>query len=422
MKLLDQSTIDAVVDPRAYASGQVDTALEEFRRDAPFSKITPSGFDPFWLVSKHKDLLEVERRDADFANGLRSTGVVRKGIERGITALTGEPNLIRTVVSVDGREHRALRGIIFPHVSPRSIRQMEAEVREIARRAVNSMLEKAPRLDFATDVAFLYPLRVIMSAMGIDASDEPFMLKLTQEIFSSTDPDLNRERVDVTPDQQLQALDSTMSDLESYFDEVAKRYRKNPGDNLSSLIANAKIDGDYLTRRQLMGYYIVMATAGHDTTSNALGGAFWILCERPDILTQLRSQDVDLGPFIEETLRWVTPVKHFMRTARHDTTLNGHEIAAGDWLMLSYHSANRDEEVFDRPFEFSLDRSPNRHVAFGYGPHVCLGQHLARLELRVFWEELLPKIASASLTGEPQRTSSNFVCGPKYLPVEITLK
>jgi cytochrome P450 len=170
-----------------------------------------------------------------------------------------------------------------------------------------------------------------------------------------------------------------------------------------------------------MGYYIIAATAGHDTTSSTTAGALWALAERPELWQRLQNDPSLVGGLIEESIRWVTPVKHFMRTATEDTELAGQKIAKGDWMMLSYPSGNRDEAVFDAPFEFRIDRSPNRHVAFGYGAHVCLGQHLARMEMRILWEELLQRVASIELDGTPKRMAAAFVCGPKSVPIRFKL-
>ena len=166
-----------------------------------------------------------------------------------------------------------------------------------------------------------------------------------------------------------------------------------------------------------MSYYIIVATAGHDTTSNTTTGGLWALLEDPDQFDKVKNNPGQIDGFVEESIRWVTPVKHFMRTATGDTELRGQKIAKGDWLMLCYPSGNRDEEHFDNPFKFDVERSPNKHVAFGYGAHICLGQHLGRMEMRILWEELFPRLKSIELAGTPKRTEANFVCGPKSVPV-----
>ncbi|MBK6490244.1 MAG: cytochrome P450 [Sphingomonadales bacterium] len=412
-----------IVDPHAYAAGDpVDDAFRTIRANHPLAIAEPEGMEPFWVVGRHADIMEVERQPDVFHNGDKSTFLTLKendGMVRFITG--GEPNLIRSLVSVDGQEHKDLRAVVFPSVTPKAVRPMEEDIRAIAKQFVADMLERAPKCDFATDVAFLYPLRVIMTVLGVPQDDEAFMLKLTQELFSSGDPELNRDRKEVNPAEALDGLRRTMEELENYFGGVTEKFRANPTAHINSLIANATINGEFLNRRQLMGYYIIAATAGHDTTSNTTAGAMWALAERPHLLDEMQADPSKVAAFVEESIRWVVPVKHFMRSATRDIELAGQAIKAGDWMMLSYQSANRDEAVFVDPFDYRIDREPNRQIAFGYGQHVCLGQHLARMEMRILWEELLPHLKSVELAGTPRRTISNFVCGPKHVPIRFTL-
>lgn len=421
---IEASLAAAIVDPHAYADGdRVDAAFTAIRAGSPFAVAQPEGYDPFWVVSRHADLLAVEKQADIFHNGDRSTFLSPRESAAMVKMITGgEPNLIRSLVSVDGQEHKDLRGIIFPAVTPRALKAMEEDMRRIAREFVDHMLAFDGRCDFAADVAFLYPLRVIMSVLGVPPEDEPFMLRLTQELFSSGDPELNRDGREVTPTEALMSLKATADELEAYFGDVTRRFRANPSAHVNSLIANATINGEYLNHRQLMGYYIISATAGHDTTSNTTAGAMWALAEDPAMLAALQADPSRISAFIEESIRWTVPVKHFMRSAVTDTEVAGQTVRAGDWLMLAYQSANRDEAVFDDPFRFRLDREPNRQIAFGYGQHVCLGQHLARMEMRILWEELLPKLSGIALDGRPERTISNFVCGPKHVPVRFTVQ
>jgi cytochrome P450 len=283
------------------------------------------------------------------------------------------------------------------------------------------MLSFDGECDVAQDVAFLYPLRVIMTVLGVPQEDEPFMLKLTQELFNNADPELNRRRAELTPEEQLKSLWETTMELENYFAAVTRRYRENPTSEINSLIANARIGDDYLNHRQLMGYYIIAATAGHDTTSNTTAGAMWALAERPQLLRQMQDNPEAINAFVEESIRWEVPVKHFMRSAVSDCEIAGKQIKVGDWLMLSYQSGNRDESVWADPFEFRMDREQNPQIAFGYGVHVCLGQHLARMEMRILWEELFKRLKSVEMNGAGERTISNFVCGPKHVPIRFAV-
>lgn len=419
---LHQSLAEAIVDGRAYADGdRIDEVFRRIRSEAPLDIAEPDGYDPFWVVSRHADIKEIERQPNLFHNGDRATVVQTRANAAKIREVTGgEANMSRSVVTVDGKEHKDLRGVLFPHLTPRSVRPMEDKVRKIASEFADQMLELGGECDFAKQVAFLYPLRVLMAFMGVPREDEPMMLKLTQEIFSANDPDLNRSGKQLTPEEALHATLASMAEMETYFLDVTKRLRSEPDGGLNSLIANARIDGDYLTRRQLLSYYVTVATAGHDTTSNATAGIMWALAERPHLFEQVAHDRSLIPALVDEGVRWVTPVKHFMRAATADCELAGQKIAKGDWLMLCYSSANRDDLVFDDPYAFRLDRKDNPQLAFGYGVHVCLGQHLARLEMRVLLEELFDRLASVELSGTPARTISNFVCGPKRVPIRFT--
>jgi hypothetical protein len=248
------------------------------------------------------------------------------------------------------------------------------------------------------------------------------MLKLTQELFGTQDPDVNRAGKEVgTAEDALKMINETIFDFMTYFNAMTEDRRQNPREDLASVIANGAVYGQPLGHLEAMSYYIIAATAGHDTTSNTTAGAMWALAENPDQFAKVKG-DLSLIPsMVEESIRWETPVKHFMRTATDDTEIAGRKIAKNDWLFLAYPSGNRDEAVFEDPYSFKVDRSPNKHVAFGYGAHVCLGQHLARMEMRLLWEELLPRLKSVELAGTPSRTQANFVSGPKTVPIRFKM-
>jgi cytochrome P450 len=207
-----------------------------------------------------------------------------------------------------------------------------------------------------------------------------------------------------------------------YFNGVTASRRECPTEDLASAIANARIDGEPLSDIETVSYYLIVATAGHDTTSATISGGLHGLIANPDQLERLRN-NLDLMPLAtEEMIRWVTPVKEFMRTAAEDTTVRGVPIAAGESLLLSYVSANRDEEVFTDPFRFDVGRDPNKHLAFGYGVHFCLGAALARMEVSSFFSELIPRLKSIELTGDPESVATTFVGGLKHLPVRYSLR
>jgi cytochrome P450 len=298
---------------------------------------------------------------------------------------------------------------------PKAMRALKLRVDELAKTYVDKMLTVGPECDFVQEVAVNYPLYVIMSLLGIPESDFSRMLKLTQELFGSDDSEFRRGSGN---QDQLPAL----LDMFGYFNGVTASRREHPTDDLASAIANARIDGEPLSDIETVSYYLIVATAGHDTTSATISGGLHALVDNPDQLRLLRD-DPGLMPLAtEEMIRWTTPVKEFMRTAAKDTLVRGVPIAAGESLLLSYVSGNRDEEVFTAPFRFDVGRDPNKHLAFGYGVHFCLGAALARMEVSSFFSELVPRLKSIELTGKPEHVATTFVGGLKHLPVRYSLR
>lgn len=412
----------AIVDPRSYADPQtLHDIFARLRATHPIARVEAPGFDPFWIATKHADVLEIERQGELFHNGDRSTVLVASQMLRAIEGATRSPHLTRSAVNMDGDEHRAYRLLTQSWFMPGNIKKLSDKFRKIARANVDRMMARDGQCDFVSDVALHYPLHVIMDILGIPPEDEPRMLVLTQQLFGARDPELSRDAGAASdPSKGLEVFQSVLNDFFGYFAKVSADRRAHPRDDLATIIANATIDGRPIAEREANGYYVLVATAGHDTTSASTSGAIWALAERPALLRRVQNDPSLIPGLVEEAIRWTTPVKHFMRTATADVTMRGQSIREGDWMMLSYLSANRDEEVFADPFEFHVDRTPNKQAAFGYGPHVCLGQHLARLEMRILLEELLPRLATLELDGAPAWSQSSFVSGPKRLPIRFT--
>jgi hypothetical protein len=249
------------------------------------------------------------------------------------------------------------------------------------------------------------------------------MLKLTQELFGAADPELNRSKAASAAEsgQGLGDIQAVISDFFMYFKALTDSRKAAPGDDLATVIANGQIDGAPINDFEAMGYYIIVATAGHDTTSSSTAGAIWGMCEHPEAFAKVKADPGLIPGLVDESIRWTTPVKHFMRSATADAELGGQHISEGDWLMVCYPSGNRDEAVFEQPDAFRPERNPNRHLAFGSGAHLCLGQHLAKLEMRILWEELIPRLKSLEFGGTPARSAGAFVGGPKTLPIRYAL-
>ncbi|MBV9321673.1 MAG: cytochrome P450 [Mycobacterium sp.] len=399
-----------LADPLAYTDEpRLHAALAHLRANAPVSWVDVPNYRPFWAITKHADIMDIERNNMLFTNWPRPVLVTVESDE--LQAAAG----VRTLIHMDDPQHRAARAIGADWFRPKAMRRLKVRIDELARIYVDKMVALGPECDFAREVAVNYPLYVIMSLLGIPESDFPRMLKLTQELFGSADAEFKRG---TTNEDQLPAL----FEMFQYFNDVTASRREHPTEDLASAIANARIDGEPLSDIDTVSYYLIIATAGHDTTSATISGGLHALIENPDQLERLRD-DLALMPLAtEEMIRWVTPVKEFMRTAAEDTTVRGMPIAAGESVLLSYASANRDEDIFDEPFRFDVGRDPNRHLAFGYGVHFCLGAALARMEVSSFFTELLPRLKSIEMSGDPQLVATTFVGGLKHLPVRYSFR
>jgi cytochrome P450 len=399
-----------LADPQAYADEPtLHAALAHLRANAPVSWVEVPDYRPFWAITKHADVLDIERNNQLFTNWPRPVLTTTEGDE--LQAAAG----VRTLIHLDDPQHRMVRAIGADWFRPKAMRALKLRVDELAKTYVDKMLAVGPECDFVQEVAVNYPLFVIMSLLGIPESDFSRMLELTQELFGSDDSEFKRGS---SNEDQLPAL----LDMFGYFNGVTAARRDHPTEDLASAIANARIDGEPLSDIDTVSYYLIVATAGHDTTSATISGGLHGLIENPDQLARLRD-DLELMPLAtEEMIRWATPVKEFMRTAAEDTTVRGVPIASGDSVLLSYVSANRDEDVFSEPFRFDVGRDPNKHLAFGYGVHFCLGAALARMEVNSFFAELVPRLKSIELTGDPQHVATTFVGGLKHLPVRYSLR
>jgi cytochrome P450 len=399
-----------LADPLAYTDEpKLHAALAHLRANAPVSWVEVPNYRPFWAITKHADVMDIERANALFTNWPRPVLTTQEGDE--LQAAAG----VRTLIHLDDPQHRVVRAIGADWFRPKAMRALKVRVDELAKNYVDKMLAVGPDCDFVQEVAVNYPLYVIMSLLGIPESDFQRMLKLTQELFGSDDSEFKRGS---SNEDQLPAL----LDMFGYFNTVTASRRDHPTEDLASAIANARIDGEPLSDIDTVSYYLIVATAGHDTTSATISGGLHGLIENQDQFHRLRNNLDLMALATEEMIRWATPVKEFMRTAAQDTTVRGVPISAGDSLLLSYVSANRDEDVFDDPFRFDVGRDPNKHVAFGYGVHFCLGAALARMEVNSFFAELLPRLNSIELTGDPEFVATTFVGGLKHLPVRYSLR
>jgi cytochrome P450 len=401
--------------PAAYTDEpRLHAALTHLRAHAPVSLVDRPPFRPFWAITKHADVMEIERANNLFISAPRPLLAPAEADDLAQSLLEAGMGL-RTLVHMDDPQHRVVRAIGADWFRPKAMRALQVRIDELAEIHIDRMLEAGTECDFVTEVAKNYPLFVIMSLLGLPESDFPRMLSLTQEMFGGDDTEFRRG---TKPEEQLQVL----LEFFSYFNDLTAARRANPTDDLASAIANARVDGEPLADIDTASYYVIIATAGHDTTSATIAGGLQALIENPEQLRRL-TDNPDLMPLAtDEMIRWVTPVKEFMRTATEDTTVRGVPIAQGESVYLSYVSANRDEDVFDDPFRFDVGRNPNKHLAFGFGVHFCLGAALARMEVSSFFRALLPRLKSIELNGKPEHIATTFVGGLKHLPIRYSLR
>ncbi|MDT5080280.1 MAG: hypothetical protein QOJ80_4917 [Mycobacterium sp.] len=404
-------------------------AYRWLRENNPLGIGYVEGFDPIYLVSKHADIMEIERQPDIFTNGggenpgSENPILTNKAGDEFTKSLTGGSVRIMDMLPwMDPPEHSLVKDIALDWFRPNNLKKWEAPIRELAREAIDKLLQTDGNIDFVKDFSMYYPLHVVMSLFGVPESDEPRMMSLSQDLFGTDDPDTIRDDIEpVSPAAAAQQWAAVVQDFYKYFDVLLQDRRANPRDDLATIIANARnADGEFHPPEIAYGYFVAIATAGHDTTTSTLAGGFHVLAQHPELLQRIKN-DLSLAPaFINESLRWASPVKHFMRTALAPYTLRGRDIKVGDRLMLLYQSGNRDADIFEEPDVFNIDRHPNKHIAFGYGPHMCIGMHLAKQELRIMTEELLPKIESIELTGPTKVIQTTFVGGLKNMPVKIT--
>lgn len=406
---MDAATIFTVPDAYADPDSWHEVAAR-LRREQPVCRIEAPGFPPFYAVTRRADILEVERQPERFLNTSRSILAP--------LARPGPDAQVKTLVNIDGEEHRAYRSMTNEWFKPGNLRRsFEPRIQALAKHFVDRMAELGGACDFALDIARYYPLRVVMSILGVPERDEPLMLDLTQRIFGADDPEFGGAR---TPE----ALAATFAELFAYFNRVTADRRAHPTDDLASAIANGTLPGGKpLDDAGTVGYYAIVATAGHDTTSSTLAGGLEALIRHPEQLALLQREPERIPNAVEEMIRWVTPVRHFLRHAQEDYTLRGVKLRKGDVLLMSYLSANRDEEVFPDGHRFDVTRAnASEHLAFGTGVHFCLGALLARMELGHFFRELLPRLESIELAGPCEYTAATFVGAPKRIPIRYRMR
>lgn len=393
----------AVLNPDTFVAGAPFDAMARLRADAPVHPVQMSGLPRAWLLTKHGDVRTVSRDTETFTSSRGNTLVE---VEAGPTSAM--------LPGIDPPRHVHYRKLINQGFTARNVLRLEPKMRQVARNIVADITEKG-EFDAVPDISAEMSLQVIADVLGVPAEDRMEVFRWSNAIGT-----LGIEDPDYAPTPE--ALGQAAAEMFRYCGELVKHRRTHglTDDILSALLA-AEVDGEKLNRDQLNEFFLLLAIAGNETTRNTLSHGILALSQHPEQQALLAQDPEAVKPAVEELLRWASPVMHFRRTVTRDVEIRGQHIPAGDWVLMHYLSANRDEEVFDRADEFDVTRNPSGlgagHAAFGGGGvHFCLGAQLARLELRVMLEELYPNVPGLNVTGEPDRLRSSFFHGIKRLP------
>ena len=415
-----EATITDLINASAYGQNGVPHELwTHLRKESPVYWYAQRGHTPFWAITKHEDIMEVSSQPDIFSNEAGGIIVLNEAqIQSFIEGGSGSPLAqMKTIITMDPPEHRSYRKVASGYFTPRGVTNLDEIVKSSAA-AIFDELPDEGEVDFIETIAQKHPLRMLATILGINEEQEERLLVITQELFGGEDPDMQRQGEDREVARKELGMEFYM-----LFDEIIKDRRACPRDDLATMLANAELsDGCPLGQLETLGYYLIVFTAGHDTTRNALSGAISAFLDHPDQFERLR-QDPSLSKSaVDEIVRWTTPVNYMKRQAVQDYELRGQKIKAGEELALFYCSANRDEDVFEDPFTFDIGRSPNRHLGFGWAEHYCLGAHLAKASMKALTEEMVRRIEWMEPNGERTFISSNFVVGLKTLPVKYKLK
>jgi cytochrome P450 len=400
-----------IVDPDLYVRGVPHATFKRLRDEDPVSWWDEPGGRGFWAVTRYHDLLEVSHSPERFssARGIRLEDMDAEELEAR-----------RTMMEMDRPQHTDYRRHVGPPFSRATVLAAEEGIRMLARNLVEQAYGRE-EFDFVELLARQLPMRMLASMLGLPDKDGPWLVQMGDALLGNTDPEFTSHPVDLsdTSAYRLLPFRSPYSvDLFNYAAEQARLRRERPSDDVISQLLRPKRDGVPLTDHEFKNFFTLLVAAGNDTTRYTMAAGMLALIENPEQLAELRERPELLPSAVEEILRWGTVTMHFRRTASVDTELGGRAIRAGDKVLIWYISADYDERQFPDPYRFDIRRSPNEHVAFGLkSPHKCLGEHLARVEIRALFEALLPRLADLRLAGRPERLRSNFISGIKRLPL-----
>ncbi len=390
-------------------------AFALLRRERPLGLFEEPEFSPalppgpgYRAVTRHADVAEISRRPEIFCSGKGAVSIFDLPPEM-VEYFAG-------MISTDNPRHARLRRIVSAAFNPRRIKAIEENIEEVADRVIDRAAGLG-ECDFVTEISTPLPLEIICEMMGVPPSEYGTVLHATNVILSGGDPEFIPEENDPV----VAGLEAGAT-LTGLMKELGAARGENPTDDLTTALITTNIDGEALTHDELASFFILLLTAGNETTRNSISHALLALTEHPDQRALWQADPTTIAVTgVDEVVRWASPVIWMRRTVTEDTVLSGQELHEGDKVLLFYNSANRDEDAFDDPFTFDVRRSPNPHFGFGAaGPHFCLGAHLARREIDVMVRELLRRLPDIVSSGEPDRLRSNFINGIKHLPCRFT--
>ncbi|MGQ0804533.1 MAG: cytochrome P450 [Actinomycetota bacterium] len=401
------SDID-LLDRDRFADGIPHDWFTFLRREAPvYHHPEPDG-PGFWVLTKYDDVVAVGRDGATFSSAQERGGVV---MLEGPTADLGEMPPGNLMLTMDAPEHTRYRKLVNHGFTPRRINALEPHIRQLTSEILDQVIETG-ECDFVVDVAAELPLQVIAEMLGVPMEDRHKLFEWSNRMVGSEDPEY------IVADAEIEAAQAEMF---MYANELARERRENPRDDIVSALLEAEVDGDRLSEMDFNLFFLLLSVAGNETTRNSMAHGMLAFLENPDQYELLVKDPLLAAPATEEIVRWASPVMYFRRNVTKDTEIRGQQIEAGEKVAIYYVSANRDEDVFEHPFTFDIRRDPNDHVGFGGGgPHHCLGANLARMEIRVLFEEMARRIPKIEPTGDAQHLRSNFIAGIKHLPVRFS--
>ena len=404
-----------LLSPTYYAENGPPYAIwDRLRAESPIHWCEIEEVETFWAVTRQADIKYISKAPELF---LSEPGITVMPTEQVIDEGSGL-GAMRVVINTDPPFHRELRKVVSPSLTPRAMKVMQSVIDQSAKSLVDELAGdgKESETDLAMGIAVSHPLRVLARAIGVPEEKESQILELSNRLFAPDDIELGGGK---TSKEDFAQLGQEFIEL---FMPIIEDRRKNPKEDLASVIANGQVNGEPMGLMETLGYYLIVFSAGHDTTKNSLAGGFSQLIQNPDEFAKVQRDLSRVPDAVEEMIRWASPVNYMKRTAARDTEVNGQKIREGERVVMFYGSANRDESVFDDPYTFNIDRHPNKHVAFGYGEHFCMGTHFARRSMRAIVEQLASRVEHWELAAEPEWISASFVVGLKHLPVRYTMR